>query len=199
VTRAALAGAVLVALGAAGCGGSPTTTVTVIRTVTVTQTTAGSTTTGSTTTGRLSAAACTGQDLGGIFTVLAGSAGAGHISYLLRLTNTSSAPCFVSGLPAVQLLAKDGVALPTHESAARPGTQTAARVELPPGASATAQARFSPDVPGSGEPQSGPCEPIAITLRIEATGGGTVDVPIKPVTSVCEHGSMQFSLLSRAG
>ena len=83
--------------------------------------------------------------------------------------------------------------------AAHLGTQTAARVVLAPRASATAQARFSPDVPGSGEQQTGPCEPTAITLRVEATGGGTVDVPIEPVTSVCEQGAMQLSLFTSAG
>ena len=199
MTRVLVAGAVLVALGAAGCGGSRTSTVTVTRTRTVTVTVTAPTSTGTTTTGASTAAACTGGELGGVFTTVAGSAGAGQISYLLTLTNASSASCFVSGVPAVQLLDKNGAALPTHGSAAQPGTQTAARVVLAPGASATSLARFSPDVPGSGEQQTGPCEPTAITLRVEATGGGTVDVPIKPVTSVCEQGSIRFSLFSSAG
>ncbi len=165
MTRTLVAGAVLVALGAAGCGGSRTVTVTVTRTRTVTVTAPTST---GTTTGASTAGACTGGQLGGVFTTIAGSAGAGQISYLLTLTNTGSAACFVSGLPVVQLLDKNGSPLPTHGSAARPGTQTAARVVLAPRASATAQARFSPDVHGSGEQQTGPCEPTAITLRVDS-------------------------------
>jgi hypothetical protein len=195
--RAALAGLVLVTL-AAGCGGTKTvtvtTTATTVRTVTVV-TTSASTTVGGTT----GAAPCTGSELAGRFAVVAGSAGAGNIVYSLRLTNTSASPCFVSGLPAVTLLGADGSPLPTTVSAAQPGQATAARIVLQVGDAAKADARFSPDVPGTGEQQPGPCEPKAAVLRVSAPGGGTVAAPVSPPTPVCEHGALSFSLYASAG
>ncbi len=180
---------------AAGCGGTKTVTVqqtvTRVATVTTTQTV---TTTG----GGSEAAPCTGDALGGTFAVVSGSAGAGQIVYRLALTNTSSSACFVSGLPSVQLLDANGAQLPTHGRAAQPGTATAVRVDLQPGDAATADARFSPDVPGQGETQPGQCEATAATLRVSAPGGGTVDAPIKPPTPVCEKGSLSFTLFKAA-
>jgi hypothetical protein len=66
---------------------------------------------------------------------------------------------------------------------------------LEPGTTATATVRFSPDVPGPGDSQSGSCQPEAHTLALTPTGGGTVDVPIQPPTSVCERGTLNFDLL----
>jgi hypothetical protein len=144
------------------------------------------------------AAACTGADLRGSFTVVPGSAGAGNIVYRLRLTNASSPACWVSGLPVVRLLDGKHRALPTHVRAARPGQGAAAKIVLAHGRPATADARFSPDVPGPGEQVPGRCEPVAHFLRISANGGGTVVVPIRPPTSVCEHGTLSFSLFKAA-
>lgn len=187
-------GVVAAALFAAGCGGSKTVTVTTTRTVTTARTvTAGRATQPSPTSG-----ACTGSDLSGSFAVVPGSAGAGQISYQLTLTNTSQGSCFLSGLPDALLLDETGAALPTHVSPARSGQPAAARITLEPGASVHAQARFSPDIPGPGERQTGPCEPVATRLRVQATGGGTVDVPVRPPTSVCEHGSLVFEVLAGA-
>jgi hypothetical protein len=195
---AAFAGVALVAI-VAGCGGTKTVTVTQtstkVRTVTVTTTTTAATTTGP----AAAVAPCTGADLEGRFAVVPGSAGAGNIVYSLRLTNTSSSPCFVSGLPAVTLLDKNGSPLPTHVSAAQPGTAAAARIVLESGGGAKADARFSPDVPSAGEQQNGPCEPKAFVLRVTAPGGGTVAAPISPPTAVCGHGSLSFSVFSSAG
>lgn len=184
-----LAGIVLGAL--AGCGGAKTVTVTQTVTRTVTRTV--------TTSPPAAAPACTGGDLGGSFDVVPGSPGAGQISYDLTLTNTSGSPCFVSGLPQLQLLDAQGGALPTSVSAAQPGQGTAAKIVLQPGGSAKSEARFSPDVPGPGEGQAGqPCEPVSHQLQVTANGGGTVVVPVKPPTSVCEHGSLRMSLLAAA-
>jgi hypothetical protein len=194
--RAALVGLAVVAI-AAGCGGTTTVTVTqtstTVKTVTVTTTAPGTTTTGPS-----AIPACTEADLTGSFAVVPGSAGAGNIVYSLRLTNTSTSPCFVSGLPAVTLLDRNGSPLPTHVSAAQPGQATAARIVLQSGGAAKADARFSPDVPSAGEPQSGPCEPKAYVLRVTAPDGGTVAAPISPPTAVCGHGSLSFSLFSSA-
>jgi hypothetical protein len=65
---------------------------------------------------------------------------------------------------------------------------------------AQATARFSPDVPGPGEPVSGrQCEPTAYKVRVTPpSGGGTLVAPILPPTPVCEHGTVFLSTLSRA-
>jgi hypothetical protein len=197
--RAVLAAGVVLVAVAAGCGGTKTVTVTqtstTVRTVTVATPT---TTAATTTTGPAEAAACTDADLAGSFAVVPGSAGAGNIVYSLRLTNTSASPCFVSGLPAGALLDRNGSPLPTHGSAAQPGQATAARIVLQSGDAAKADARFSPDVPSTGEQQTGPCEPKAYVLRVTVSGGGTVAAPISPPTAVCGHGSLSFSVFSSA-
>jgi hypothetical protein len=142
--------------------------------------------------------ACTGADLAGTFTVVPGSAGAGNIVYALRLENTSRATCTVTGIPGVALLDRRGKRLPTHPFPAHPGALTAVLVTLAPGKSATATARFSPDVPGTGEPVSGRrCEPVAYELLVRPNGGGTLQARIRPPTPVCEHGGISWSALTR--
>ena len=187
----AVAAAVAVLAGA-GCGGRSTTTVTVTSTVEHT-----TTVTVPPTTSTAEAAPCLASALDGTFAVVPGSAGAGQISYRLRLANQGDAACFVSGIPDLQLLDAGGAGLPTNVSPAHPGTGTAVRVDLQPGDAATADARFSPDVPGGSEQTDGPCEPKAVTLRV-TVGGGTVDVPVRPPTPVCERGSLFMSNYAQA-
>ena len=174
--------AAAVVLGMAACGG--TKTVTVTQTVSTTKTV-----TVTTQAAPAQAAPCLASALTGSFTVIPGSGAAGQISYRLRLTNQGDAPCFVSGIPQLQLLDAQGAKLPTNVSPAHPGTGTAVRVDLQPGDAASAEARFSPDVPGGSEQTDGPCEPKAYTLRV-TIGSGTVDVPVTPPTPVCERGSL---------
>jgi hypothetical protein len=181
-----LAATAVVAL--AGCGGAKTTTVTVTSTVERTRTVTVQATTATT----AEAAPCLASALDGTFGVVPGSAGAGQISYRLRLANQGDAACFLSGIPQLQLLDAAGARLPTNVSPARPGTGTAVRVDLQPGDAATADARFSPDVPGGSEQTDGPCEPKSVTLRV-TVGSGTVDVPVQPPTPVCERGSLLMS------
>jgi hypothetical protein len=188
---AAAAGAAALAIAAAGCGGTRSVTVTATRVVTTTRTV--------TQAAPAAAGACSGSALRGAFEVLPGSAGAGQISYVLTLSNASPTACFVTGLPVVQLLDAQGNPLPTHVSPAHPGQQAAVKVTLAPGASAKAEARFSPDVPGPGEQHPGRCEPESAQLRVTATGGGTLNVAVSPPTSVCEHGSLRFDVLTSAG
>jgi hypothetical protein len=139
-------------------------------------------------------ARCGGTQLAGTFTVLRGSAGAGHISYRLALKNVSSAECTLTGLPRGRLLSKTGKPLPTHVVAAFPGALTAILVRLAPGATAHADARFSPDVPGVGEPTAGlQCEQTSRWFRVTAPGGGTTKVRLAPATPVCEHGRLSFT------
>jgi hypothetical protein len=143
---------------------------------------------------------CAANQLSGTFRVVNGSAGAGNIVYALRLRNRSSRTCFVSGLAQLRLLGRTGRPLPTHVTPAfRPGL-TAVRVVLRPGQTAKAEARFSPDIPGPGEPQTaGPCERKAYRVRITPPpGGGTLVGPVLPPTPVCEHGGMSLRALSHA-
>jgi hypothetical protein len=143
------------------------------------------------------AAPCKGAQLAGTFAAVPNSAGAGNIVYALRLRNVSPATCTVTGIPGVTLLDARGRRLPTHPVPAQPGALTAVLVRLAPGKTAVATARFSPDVPGVGEPVSGRrCEPVAATLLVRPSGGGTVRAPIRPPTSVCEHGGMTWTVLT---
>jgi Domain of unknown function (DUF4232) len=143
-------------------------------------------------------APCTGGQLSGTFSAIYGSAGAGSISYSLRLRNRSRQTCFVSGLAGLRLLGKLGRPLPTHVVPAFRGALTAVRVVLRPGARAKATARFSPDVPGTGEPVAvRMCEPTAYRVRVTPPpGGGTLVAPVRPPTPVCEHGTIVLSALS---
>ncbi len=156
----------VVLLVAAGCG---TTTKTTTTTVTTTQ---------------AGPVPCTGNDLTASFNVLPGSAGAGNISYVLKLTNTSTSTCALR-LVGLQLVDANGKDVPTLAA------PSSIPVNLAGGASRKYEARFSPDVAGVGDNQSGACEPVASTLRV-LVGSDSVDTPIKPPTSVCEQGSMQF-------
>ena len=150
--------------------------------------------------GRTTAAPpCKGTNLIGSFTVVRGSAGAGNIVYKLRLRNTSSAVCFVTGIPGLRLLARNGSSLPTHVTPKNRGALTAPMVLLPPGKAAATTARFSPDVPGPGEGSAKrQCEPTAYKLRVTPNGGGSVVVPVTPPTPVCSHGAMVLPALSAA-
>lgn len=126
--------------------------------------------------------------------MVSGSQGAGQVSYLLRLTNTSQTRCYVLGLPQAQLLSSSRSALPTHVVAAQSGSGK--QVVLAAGGSAVAQARFSPSVPGQGDLQSGPCQPAAWYLRVSPAGGGTVEAEVTPPTSVCERGTLNFDFFA---
>ncbi len=143
-------------------------------------------------------APCGGAQLAGTFAAVRGSAGAGNITYALKLKNVSATTCTVTGLPQGTLLGRTRHALPTHVRAAFPGALTAILVTLAPGQATRATARFSPDVPGTGEQTSGRCEPVAWWFKVIGQGGGLTTVKIAPPTSVCEHGRMLFSAYGRA-
>jgi len=142
---------------------------------------------------------CTATQLRGTFRVVSGSAGAGNVVYRLRLENRSRRRCSVVGLPHVRLLSRAGAPLPTRVRAARPRPAKPHRVVLRPGQGATASARFSPDVPGLGEPRlpGGRCEPVAGRLRVVLHREGAFSVLVSPPTSVCEHGALQFTVYER--
>ena len=139
---------------------------------------------------------CKGAQLSGSFAAVRGSAGAGSISYQLRLKNASHATCSVTGLPRGQLLGRHGGNLPTHVQAAFPGALASVLVTLHPDQSTRATARFSPDVFGTGDAKTpGQCEPTAYGFRVAASVG-TVTVKLLPPTPVCERGRLQFSAYS---
>ena len=143
---------------------------------------------------------CAANQLSGTFRVVFGSAGAGNIVYALRLRNRSLRTCFVSGLAGLRLLGRNGRPLPTHVAPAfRPGL-TAVRVVLRPGHVARADARFTPDVPGPGEPVNArQCEPTAYRVRVTPPpGGGTLIARVSPPTPVCVHGAISLKALSPA-
>lgn len=188
------------ALVLAGCGvGGGTTTVTSTQTVTVARTVT-RTAAATTTTSKPASAPCAAGSLRGTFAVIPGSAGAGQTSYRLTLTNTGATSCWVQGIPQVQLLGTTGAANPTNASPAPPAAANPPKVSLAHGGSANADARFSPDVPGTGDRnQPGPCEDTSTVLRVTAPGGGTLDAPIQPPTPVCERGSLHFTAFVAAG
>jgi hypothetical protein len=185
--------AVAVAALAAGCGGGSTTTVTVTRTVSHTKTV----TVPVTTLPAPTTAPCLASALAGVFAGVPGSAGAGNITYRLRVTNQGDATCFVTGLPSGVLLDQNSARLPTNISPAHPGATAAPHVDLAPGDAATADARFSPDVPGSTEGDTGQCEPKSYTFQLNV-GDGTVDAPVRPPTPVCERGTLFFDAFTAA-
>ncbi len=187
-----LAGGLLAVVLLAGCGGGGTTTV--VQTVTVAHTTTVHVTVPATTTAGASNE-CTGDAMSGTFAVVPGSPGAGQIVYTLTVKNTSPTSCYVTGLPDAQLIGSNGADLPTHVIAEQAGEPTSAKITLAPGGSASADARFSPDVAGTGDQTSGPCEPVASKLRV-GFGGAPLDVAISPPTSVCERGQLQFKVFS---
>lgn len=136
---------------------------------------------------------CHTTDLRGSFAIAAGSEGAGNVTANITLRNTSSHACWVGGYPGMLLLGSSHQALPTD--VARSDAVAARRVTLEPGGAASASARFSPDVPGSGDSQSGACQPTAHYVEITPPDETThLVVTAQPATAVCERGTMQTSV-----
>ena len=124
-------------------------------------------------------------------TVIKGSMGAGNVSYRLTLHNSGSGFCTGSTTPGLRLLRKNGAGLPTNVKYSGKST----RLTIGKGAdvlSASEKLRFSPDIPGPGEPSHGPCEPKAFRVHV-SFGSATAVGAVSPPTSVCEHGTMRSS------
>lgn len=138
-----------------------------------------------------SVSACNATNLTAKMTVIKGSGGLGHISYKLTLKNTSPGSCLVNTHPGLKLVKKNGKPLPTHVT--KLGKN--GFVSVHSGKSVSQQLRFSPDVPGPGEPTTGPCEPAAHTIVV-FLNPTSVRGPIVPPTPVCEHGAIQQKALS---
>jgi hypothetical protein len=144
-------------------------------------------------------APCHPAGLRAAFRVVAGSAGAGHVSYDVRLINRGTHTCVVSGRPGLRLLGRHGKRLPTTVVPDQPGTGTAALIRLRPGRTAIAEARIG-RIAGPGEPQTGPCEPTAHRVRVTlaSPGSGSLVGPVSPATAVCERGRITEGLLHLA-
>lgn len=144
-------------------------------------------------------APCSARGLHAAFRVVAGSSGAGSITYTVRLTNRGPRACDVSGRPGLRLLDVHRAALPTSVTPDRPGT-AAALIRLRHGRTAIALARFSPDIPGRGEPASGRCEHVARRVRVSlaSPGSGSLTGAVSPPTPVCDHGRITEGLLHLA-
>lgn len=139
--------------------------------------------------------ACTLAQLGhGTWKAVPGSSGAGHTAADIAFQNTSSAPCTLTGFPAIVLRDSAGNALPTHVT--NFATSPAA-VTLAPGAWAHSELRFSPDIPGPGEPQDAQCEPNSVTATVQVPGDShVVTVALDAPTPVCEQGAIEAKAFS---
>lgn len=140
------------------------------------------------------ASRCDAASLSGSFAVILGSQGAGNVAARLVLTNHTASPCTTGGYVGLQLVGSNGASLPTNVQRAA-GVAPGANFVLGPGASASMSARFSPDVPGPGDSQTGACQPsAAATLVIAPNGMHQFQVP-GPASPVCERGTLSITPL----
>ncbi len=138
------------------------------------------------------AAPCKGSQLSATFNIIPNSQGAGNVSYALRIRNTSKTACSVKGVPVMHFFSRTGSPLPSHSAWDQRGHATL--VTLQPGGYASSGSRFSPDVPGVGEPTNNVCEPTSyIALAQIPPANDAVAAPIGPPTAVCEKGSLGMS------
>jgi len=136
-----------------------------------------------------SAAGCTADRLSAQMIHIAGSDAAGSTGFDLKISNHGGGACLVGSHPELSLLGSGSKPIPTH---VKPVGRTS-HVPIRPGKTVVARLRFSPDVPGPGEPQHGRCEPVAhhVKVRLTDSAHGSLVGPIQPPTSVCEHGSIE--------
>jgi len=136
------------------------------------------------------AAPCTRGELWVRVGLGTGGGAAGHVEYAILVVNEGTKACAFAQRPGLRLLGALGRSLPTNAVYHGPsGVITLAR-----GAIARALAILSPDIPGPGEPTSGPCEPPAdfVLVSLAAPGRGGVIGTIAPPTPVCEHGTLSL-------
>ena len=124
-------------------------------------------------------------------TIIGGSHAAGSVGYRLTISNPDSWSCRIGRHPFLKLIGENGDFLPT--SRVKVGPQ--GYLVIPAGGAVSARLRFSPDIPGPGEPTQGPCEPQATEIRVRTPWGYRAG-PIHPRTSVCDHGKIEEGALS---
>jgi hypothetical protein len=133
---------------------------------------------------------CHTADLSPAVAVVNGSQAAGHESMNLTLTNTSGHPCTIFGYPGMMLQDQNGNGQATNVTRNR--SLTPKTLTLANGSAASTTVRFDFDMPASGEPATGPCEPMSYGLLITPPNETTqLTSPIGggPVT-VCEKGTL---------
>lgn len=132
---------------------------------------------------------CTVESLKGSFSVIPGSASAGHLEARVVLTNSSSAACRTVGYVGMQLLDATGAPLPTNV-VRQPGTIQ--QITLAPGQSASAVSQFSPDIAGQGDSTTGNCQPVAASTELTPPNDTRFMVVPGPGQPVCEKGTIDL-------
>lgn len=126
----------------------------------------------------------------GTWHVVPDSQGAGHVAADLAFQNTSGHSCTITGFPGVSLLASNDRPLPTN--VLKDTALAATTIRVAPGAWVHSEMRYSPNVPGPGEPQSGQCEPMAVhALALLPGDSAWTHVTLDHPTPVCEKGELQ--------
>ncbi|HEX5146683.1 MAG TPA: DUF4232 domain-containing protein [Conexibacter sp.] len=123
------------------------------------------------------------------------TAGAGQRQAKLILTNVTRRTCTLAGYPGGQLLGARNRDLPT--SVVRNTARRAGVVTLAPGASAKTLLQWAV-IPGTGDRQSGECEPTP--ARIEITPPNASGHLVLPWRNgpVCERGRIVVNPMTRA-
>jgi len=133
---------------------------------------------------------CHTTDLSPSVAVVAGSQAAGSELMNLTLTNTSGHVCTIFGYPGMMLQDQNGNGQAT--TVTRNRSMTPKTITLADNGAASTTVRFGFDVPGPGEPASGPCEPASYSLLVtppDETTQLTAPIGGGPVT-VCEKGTL---------
>jgi len=133
---------------------------------------------------------CHTADLSPSVAVVAGSQGAGSELMNLTLINTSGHTCTIFGYPGMKLEDQNGNGQAT--TVTRNRSMPPKTVTLADNGAASTTIRFGFDIPGPGEPATGPCEPASYSLMItppDETTQLTAPISGGPVT-VCEKGTL---------
>jgi Protein of unknown function (DUF4232) len=132
--------------------------------------------------------------------VVAGSQGMGHESLNITLTNVSGHPCSVYGFPGLQLMEQNSQGQPGADQTTKVTWDTGVPktlVTLADSGSASTTAQIDIDVPGPGEPGTGPCEPVSYYMAIIPPNNTTATTAriggANSTTGItaCEHGEIQ--------
>jgi hypothetical protein len=176
------------ALGACGGGGGnastkrhTTTTSTTATSTTTTTLPATTTSTQLTTTTAAGPHPCSTPQLSASFGMV--DAGLGNRYVRLRFTNTSGAPCTLSGFVGLQLVGAQPIPTNVVHSQDAPVTV----VSVAPGAPASSLLHWGA-IPGANEPQSGPCEPTPTQMRVSVPNQAAPLVVGWSFGPVCQQG-----------
>jgi hypothetical protein len=126
----------------------------------------------------------------GTWRVVPASEGAGHVAADIAFKNISGQTCTVAGFPGVSLLASNDHPLPTN--VLRDASAAVTTIKVAPGAWVHVEMRYSPNVPGPGEPDTGQCEPMTVHALAQLPGDSAwAPVTLDSPTTVCEKGELQ--------